>query len=275
MAPMAPSDAGCHSTVERLAAWLVDAALVPQQDARRIADRCEVHDSVALPAGNALLLVLLASFADGGERALPRSGRRFGRWSARAQPMATACGGPGRAVHGWLAELPSAPRRTCVAGASAGARPELLPGGRAEARRLRGAARSASSSRTARSGLGSGCMLKLYRLLEPGDESRGGAAASFLDRARLRPRAAGRGVDALRRRRCRAGGGGACVQAPGAGPRRRLGLDARAAWAARPAGRQRRSLPSRRSAASPPSCIAALQLDARTRPDFPSRAASR
>ena len=63
MAPMAPSD---HATATRppgLAAWLVEQRWFRSKT--RALRTVEVHDSVELPAGNAMLLVLLASFADG------------------------------------------------------------------------------------------------------------------------------------------------------------------------------------------------------------------
>jgi trehalose synthase-fused probable maltokinase len=146
-----------------LAAWLVEQRWFRSKT--RALRTVEVHDSIELPTGNAMLLVLLASFADGAvERYLvpavdsadsPREAADGdGVWRSL---VALMMDGPRvlSSRHGGL-RLEPGPALT-----------ELLPGGRAEAdglpERAMGVEQSNSSVR-----LGDQLMLKIYRLLEPG-----------------------------------------------------------------------------------------------------------
>jgi trehalose synthase-fused probable maltokinase len=146
-----------------LAAWLVEQRWFRSKT--RALRTVEVHDRVALPAGHAMLLVLLASFADGTEE-------RY------LVPAVDSADGPREAADGdgvWRSlvalmtdgarTLPS--RHGNVVLEPGPALAELLPGGRAEAdglpERAMGVEQSNSSVR-----LGDRLMLKVYRLLEPG-----------------------------------------------------------------------------------------------------------
>jgi maltokinase len=146
-----------------LAAWLVEQRWFRSKT--RALRTVEVHDSIELPAGNAMLLVLLASFADGTEE-------RY------LVPTVDSADGPREAADGdgvWRSlvalmtdgsrTLPS--RHGDMVLEPGPALAELLPGGRTEAdglpERAMGVEQSNSSVR-----LGDRLMLKVYRLLEPG-----------------------------------------------------------------------------------------------------------
>ena len=146
-----------------LGAWLVEQRWFRSKT--RSLRAVEVHDSIALPAGSAMLLVLLASFADGGEE-------RY------LVPAVDSGDGPREAADGdgvWrslVALMTDGPRvlssrRGGLVLEPGPALAELLPGGPAEAHglpeRAMGVEQSNSSVR-----LGSRLMVKIYRLLEPG-----------------------------------------------------------------------------------------------------------
>ena len=146
-----------------LAAWLVEQRWFRSKT--RALRTVEVHDSIELPAGNAMLLVVLASFADGAEE-------RY------LVPAAVSADGPREAVDGdgvWgslVALMTDGPRVLSSRHGGLVLEPgpalaELLPGGPAEAdglpERAMGVEQSNSSVR-----LGDRLMLKIYRLLEPG-----------------------------------------------------------------------------------------------------------
>ena len=182
--------------------------------------------------------------------------------------MATACGDPcsrrwRRARACWRATTAawcwSRGRRWTSSSPAAGLRPRTCRSGR-----------WASSSRTASVRLGDRLMLEDLPTARTRRQSRGGGAGAA-HRTRLRARAAGRGIDALRPRRCRAGGSGHRA-VPGAGARRRMGLDAgppgRTVRRARPGDR----VGGRDRAASPRSC---MPLCSRSRTGRTSRRARR
>jgi trehalose synthase-fused probable maltokinase len=124
-----------------------------------------VHDSIPLPARNAMLLVLLASYVDGVEErylvpALGSSGR----------PREAADGdGVWRSLLALMAEGPRvlSSHHGALLLEPGPALDELLPGGRAAAEDLAERAMGVEQSNTSVR-LGDRLMLKIYRLLEPG-----------------------------------------------------------------------------------------------------------
>ena len=163
MAPMAPSDQPAAIDPSRLDAWLVAQRWFRSKT--RPLRAVEVHDSIELPAGNAMLLVLLASFADGAEERylVPAVGRPDG-------PREAADGdGVWRSLVALMTDGPRvlSSRHGGLVLEPGPALAELLPGGRAEADGLPERAMGVEQSNTSVR-LGDRLMLKVYRLLEPG-----------------------------------------------------------------------------------------------------------
>jgi trehalose synthase-fused probable maltokinase len=161
MAPMAPSDGSTALDLANLDTWLVRQRWFRSRS--RSLRAVTVRDSIALPGG--MVLVLLASFADGAEErylvsaAGPPGAPREpadgdGVWRSLVALMADGPRSlPGK--HGSL-ELHPGP-----------ALADLFPGGRAEAEGLPERALGVEQSNTSIR-LGDRLLIKIYRLLEPG-----------------------------------------------------------------------------------------------------------
>ena len=154
---------GLPLDLARLDAWLVGQRWFRSRT--RPLRAVNVHDSIPLPAGNAMLLVLLASYVDGAEERylVPAVGA--------TDPPREAADGDGvwRSLLASMAEGPRvlASRHGGLVLEPGPALDELLPGGRAAAEDLPERAMGVEQSNTSVR-LGDRLMLKIYRLLEPG-----------------------------------------------------------------------------------------------------------
>ncbi len=148
----------------RLDAWLVGQRWFRSK--ARPLRAVSVHDSIPLPAGNAMLLVLLASYVDGAEERylVPAVGS--------TDPPREAADGDG--VWRIAARADDGRAHGCCRATTAGwcwnrgrRWTSSLPGGRAAAEDLAERAMGVEQSNTSVR-LGDRLMLKIYRLLEPG-----------------------------------------------------------------------------------------------------------
>ncbi len=111
----------------QLDAWLVEQRWFRSRS--RPLRAVKVHDSIPLPAGDAALLVLLASYVDGARGALPGSRGRLDRSTARGSRWRRRVAHPARADGGGPTGAVEPPRRAGAGtGAGAGRAPPRRPG---------------------------------------------------------------------------------------------------------------------------------------------------